>query len=74
MKYSRYCAFCISGDGYYCTEHEKVLSENQVKRINACKEFSLSELGDVDTGKPYSQREHRGTPISLQEDSLFQEE
>ena len=75
MKYCRYCAFCIPGNDcpYYCTKHENPLSENQVRRITACKDFSLSELGDVDTGKPYSQREHRGKVVSLQQENLFTE-
>ena len=53
-QYCRYCAFCISGDCYYCTNFDKVL--NRVDRATNCKEFVLSELGDVDTGKLYTPR------------------
>lgn len=54
-KYCRYCSFCILGDVYYCTEHEKVL--NRVDRAVNCDEFNLSPLGDVETGKQYKPRE-----------------
>ena len=55
-KYCRYCAFCINGDTYYCTEHQKVLSD--VKHSIKCPNFALSELGDVDTGKQYKPRKY----------------
>lgn len=54
-KYCRYCAHCICGDAYYCTQFDKVLTN--VKSAVSCSEFVLSELGDVDTGKQYSPRE-----------------
>lgn len=55
MKYCRYCAFCISGDCYYCTFYNKVL--NTVDRVTSCPEFVKSVMGDVDTGKPYKPKE-----------------
>lgn len=54
-KYCRYCAHCICGDAYYCTEFDKVL--NNIKSVVSCSRFVLSELGDVDTGKQYTPRE-----------------
>lgn len=53
-KYCRYCAHCISGDAYYCTEFDKILYN--IKSAVNCSAFTLSELGDVDTGKPYKPR------------------
>lgn len=53
-KYCRYCAHCTSGDAYYCTEFEKVL--RNIKSAVKCPLFTLSTLGDVDTGKPYKPR------------------
>ena len=55
-QYCRYCAFCCYGDVPYCTDHEQVLSESKLRHENTCKDFSLSDLGDVETGKPYSPR------------------
>lgn len=55
-KYCRYCAFCINGDTYYCTEHQEV--SGNVKQAIQCPDFVLSELGDVDTGKQYKPRKH----------------
>lgn len=54
-KYCRYCAFCICGDAYYCTNFDKVL--HSVTSATNCSSFSLSALGDVDTGKQYKPRE-----------------
>ena len=73
MKYCRYCAFCINGDAYYCTDHNKVLKN--VDRPTNCLDFVMSELGDVDTGKPYKPREpHEAkTAVTMQQTSLFKE-
>ena len=70
MKYCRYCAFCINGDCYYCTCHEKVL--NRVDTPTSCPDFVMSELGDVDTGKPYKPREPKETDnvVNLQQITL----
>lgn len=57
MKYCRYCSFCICGDWYYCTAKEKVLRRVDVH--TNCSEFSLSELGDVETGRQYHPRKKR---------------
>lgn len=54
MNYCRYCSFCILGDWYYCTCHDKVLKK--VNRAVNCADYHESELGDVDTGKKYSPR------------------
>jgi hypothetical protein len=63
MKYCRYCAFCIVGDCYYCTCKEKEL--NRIDRATNCKEFVLSELGDVETGKQYKPREKKAVAEEL---------
>ena len=55
-QYCRYCAFCCYGDIPYCTEHDKELTEKYIKRENHCADFVLSEMGDVETGKPYNPR------------------
>lgn len=75
IKYCRYCAFCISGDTYYCTCYDKVL--NNVNRVTNCSEFVLSELGDVDTEKPYKPRDF-SDKVTMQKNtkqiSFFEEE
>lgn len=53
-QYCRYCAYCINGDCYYCTSKDKVL--NRVDVAVKCKDFELSVLGDVETGKKYKPR------------------
>jgi len=58
-QYCRHCAFCFEGDGYYCSDKNICLSEKQIRRANTCKDFALSELGDVVTGKAYRPRERK---------------
>lgn len=58
-QYCRYCAFCIHGDAYYCVMFDKLLNERRIKCENHCPEYMGSELGDVDSGKPYRPRELR---------------
>lgn len=53
--YCRYCAYCFGGDCYYCSHKDKVL--NRIDVQTQCRDFVLSALGDVDTGKPYKPRE-----------------
>ncbi len=71
MKYCRYCAFCINGDGYYCTRHDKELS--RVDRVTSCPEFAMSELGDVDTGKPYRGREPHEVNNGISQQMMLEE-
>lgn len=54
-QYCRYCAFCCENECYYCTIYQKVMSENQIKRPNACKEFAQTE--DIISGKEYKPRQ-----------------
>jgi hypothetical protein len=50
-KYCRYCSSCILGDVFFCTAQDKVL--HRIDRAVNCKDFTLSELGDVETGRQY---------------------
>lgn len=64
-QYCRYCAFCIYGDIPYCTAKDEPMTERQMKRKNTCKEFALSELGDVESGKPYKPRRKNAETLSV---------
>lgn len=65
MKYCRYCSYCILGDWYYCTCHDKVLK--RVDKPTSCEQYVESELGDVETGKKYTPRvKDENHQISLQ--------
>ena len=59
-QYCRYCAVCFDGGDYRCSNHPKGKQphwgEEQIKRVNHCKNFALSDLGDVITGKQYKPR------------------
>lgn len=61
-QYCRYCAFCFEGDGYFCSEKHACLTDDKIRRVNHCKDFALSELGDVITGRPYTPR--KGKPLT----------
>lgn len=65
-QYCKYCSFCICGDTFYCTNFEKELSHSSVNRTNNCKDFSLSELGDCETGKKYKPHEKKNKQIEGQ--------
>lgn len=57
-QYCRYCAFCFDMcDIYGCSNHpegkELVMTRKQINRKNNCPNFALTDLGDVETGKPY---------------------
>lgn len=64
MKYCRYCSSCILGDVYYCNAHDKVLK--RVDKATNCKQFHLSELGDVETGKQYRPRAKEQRQIKIE--------
>jgi hypothetical protein len=49
-NYCRYCASAIEGDCFYCTEKERVMSEQHVKQPNYCKEYVDCGI-DLITGK-----------------------
>lgn len=55
-QYCKYCSFCFYGDVAYCTDHDQVLSDNKIRSVNHCKDFDLSPLGDVLTGRVYTPR------------------
>ena len=53
-QYCRYCSWCVNGNAYYCGCHDELLK--RVDKATQCKDFVLSELGDVDTGRQYTPR------------------
>lgn len=63
IQYCRYCGWCFAADDYRCSNHPRGLqphwTREQINRPNSCPNFALSDLGDVDTGKPYSPRTER---------------
>lgn len=56
-QYCRYCVFCFEVDDFRCINHPKGKNPHwtreQINRENHCPNFALSDLGDVETGKPY---------------------
>lgn len=59
-QYCRYCVFCFEADDFRCSNHPEGkqlhMTRAQVNRANHCPNFALSDLGDVETGKPYRAR------------------
>lgn len=58
-QYCRYCSWLCYGDAPYCEVKEEVKSESAIRHANKCHDFTLSELGDVETGKQYRPMEKR---------------
>lgn len=60
-QYCRYCAFCFEADDYRCSNHPKGeephWTEADIKRVNKCKNFIYSDLGDIITGRQYHPRQ-----------------
>ena len=59
-QYCRYCVYCFEADDYRCSNHPKGIephwTEADIKKVNKCKNFVLSDLGDIITGRPYRPR------------------
>ena len=59
-QYCRYCAHCFEADDFRCSDHpegkQPHWNRQEINRENHCKNFALSDLGDVETGKPYQPR------------------
>ena len=77
-QYCRYCGYCfvIGDDLYACSaypgEKEIIQTRKQINRVNHCPNFALTDLGDVETGKEYKERDTykkkrktSGTQISM---------
>lgn len=43
-QYCRYCAYLVTGNGTYCTAHEKEISDSYAKHVNTCKDFDFCEM------------------------------
>ena len=77
-QYCRYCAFCFEGDGFFCsnspdnTEPDKYMTEEQIKRVNHCKDFELSALGDVISGRQYQPRKKKSQIYDFLQYSLLE--
>lgn len=56
-QYCRYCVHCIEGDTFFCTDDERTMSEEEIKRANNCSNFMLTE--DIITGREYTPRERK---------------
>lgn len=62
-QYCRYCCYCFESDDFRCSNHpdgkEPHWTRAQINRANNCPNFALSDLGDVETGRPYRPRKRK---------------
>ena len=72
--YCRYCAFCFDGDCYYCSAHDHVLFDEDIKRARHCKDFAYCELGDVITGKQYRPRKKKDNTPKPEQLSIIEKD
>ena len=78
-QYCRYCAFCFEADQFRCSAEidgqQLYMTEDDIKRPNKCKAYTLSDLGDVITGRQYKPRIKKPEPQKADDQpSLFEEE
>lgn len=78
-QYCRYCAFCFEADDFRCSNHPKGKephwTRKQINRENHCRNFKLSDLGDVETEKQYkplSKQRVQRTGVSEEQVSMFE--
>ena len=56
-QYCRYCAHCVTGNGIFCTERAKEMTERKAKRTNHCPYFAFVKIDAFDYSKEYRPRQ-----------------
>lgn len=57
-QYCRYCVHLTTGNGIWCEERHKSMTEAACKTTNNCKKFEFCEIDAFDENqKPYKPRE-----------------
>lgn len=63
-QYCRYCAHLVTGNGIYCTELNKEISERTAKKTNKCKFFCLNTIDAFgENEKGYTPRKNKSKNI-----------
>lgn len=57
-QYCRYCAWLVTGNGIYCSDKNRELSETYTKSPNHCKDFEFCRFCAY-TGHSYTPRPFR---------------
>lgn len=60
-QYCRYCIHLATGNGTWCGEQKKTMSDSTAKSVNKCKSFEFCEIdafGETDGYKPRETPEH----------------
>ena len=55
-QYCRYCSNFCCGNGEWCEEFQKTLSESYAKRPNNCKKFNFCSIDAYDSTREYKPR------------------
>lgn len=56
-QYCRYCCHLCTGNGIYCGEQQRIMSEAAAKSTNRCHSFAFNPIDAFDMDKGYKQRE-----------------
>lgn len=56
-QYCRYCAYLCTGNGIWCDELKKKISEAAAKSPNRCHSFAYNPMDAFDMDKQYKPRE-----------------
>ena len=71
-QYCRYCAWLVTGNGTYCTAHEKEMPDKACKRTNKCKDFELNPMDAyAENLEGYKPRRAKKTVHKIKEFNLF---
>ena len=73
IQYCRYCNHLVTGNGIYCDELKKTMSEVRAKHVNQCNSFEFNPLDAFGLDKTYNPREPKKKQCDGQI-SLFGEE
>ena len=74
-QYCRYCIHLATGNGIWCSKHEKELSESTAKCPNRCKDYDFCEIDAfAENMKPYRPRSGKKKEQPPAEDRVSQEQ
>ena len=72
-QYCRYCCHLVTGNGIWCDEQEREISESAAKSLNNCHSFAYNPMDAFDSDHEYSPREPKMKQCDGQIE-LFQED
>lgn len=76
-QYCRYCNNLVTGNGTYCTAHNKEMRDSTAKSLNHCKEFEFNEMDaffETDGYKPRNPKQSKPKETVFEQLEMVSEE